>query len=51
VSELAKLEFACALHRRYRMKEIDEDQLMRALDGFSSEFSRLKIPPFFRYKH
>ena len=40
VSELARLEFVCALHRRYRMKEIDEDQLMRALDGFSSEFSR-----------
>jgi predicted nucleic acid-binding protein len=40
VSELARLEFVCALHRRYRMKEIDEDQLTRALDGFSSEFSR-----------
>jgi len=40
VSELARLEFVCALHRRYRMKEIDEDQLLRALDGFSSEFSR-----------
>lgn len=40
VSELAKLEFVCALHRRYRMKEIDEDQLTRALDGFSLEFSR-----------
>lgn len=24
------------------MKEIDEDQLMRALDGFYSEFSRFK---------
>jgi len=40
VSELARLEFVCALHRRYRMKEIDEDQLTRALHGFSSEFSR-----------
>jgi predicted nucleic acid-binding protein len=42
VSELARLEFVCALYRRYRMKEIDEDQLMRALDGFYSEFSRFK---------
>jgi len=40
VSELARLEFIYALHRRYRMKEIDEDQLGRAFDGFSSEFSR-----------
>ena len=27
LSELARLEFVCALHRRYRMKEIEEDQL------------------------
>jgi PIN domain len=42
VSELARIEFVCALHRRYRMKEIDEDQLTRALDGFST-FAALGI--------
>jgi predicted nucleic acid-binding protein len=41
LSELARLEFVCALHRRYRMNEIDEGQLKNALDGFSSEFSHL----------
>jgi predicted nucleic acid-binding protein len=40
LSELARLEFSCAVHRRYRMKEIREDQLEKALDGFSSECSR-----------
>jgi predicted nucleic acid-binding protein len=40
LSELARLEFACAVHRRYRMKEIEEDQLEKALDGFSSECAR-----------
>jgi predicted nucleic acid-binding protein len=40
LSELARLEFVCALHRRYRMKEIDERELLKALAGFASEFSR-----------
>lgn len=40
LSELARLEFVCALHRRYRMKEIKEDHLLRAIEGFTSEFSR-----------
>lgn len=39
LSELARLELVCALHRRYRMKEIDKDQLKKVLDGFFSEFS------------
>ena len=43
LSELAKLEFSCAVHRRYRMKEIEEDQLGKALDGFSSECARFNI--------
>jgi len=40
LSELARLEFSCAVHRRYRMKEIEEDQLEKALNGFSSECAR-----------
>ncbi len=42
VSELARLEFICALHRRLRMNEINEDDLNRVLDGFFKEYSRLK---------
>lgn len=40
VSELARLEFICALHRRFRMKEINEDELNKALHGFSEEYSK-----------
>ncbi|RJR44002.1 MAG: PIN domain-containing protein [Desulfobacteraceae bacterium] len=40
LSELARLEFVCALHRRCRMKEIEEDQLSKVIEGFTSEFSR-----------
>ena len=39
VSELARLEFICALHRRLRMNEINEDDLNKALDGFYKEYS------------
>ena len=42
VSELARLEFTCALHRRLRMNDIREDDLNKALDGFYKEYSRLK---------
>lgn len=41
VSELARLEFICALHRRLRMNEINEDDLNKVLDGFYKEYSRL----------
>ena len=41
ISELARLEFICALHRRVRMDEINEDDLNKALDGFYKEYSRL----------
>lgn len=40
VSELARLEFVCALHRRFRMKEINEEELNKVLDGFSEEYSK-----------
>jgi predicted nucleic acid-binding protein len=41
VSELARLEFICALHRRLRMNEINEDDLNKVLNGFYKEYSRL----------
>ena len=41
VSELARLEFICALHRRVRMNEINEDDLNKVLNGFYKEYSRL----------
>ena len=31
ISELAKLEFISALHRRFRMKELNESQLYETL--------------------
>jgi len=40
ISELAKLEFVCALHRRFRMTQITEDELNTVLQGFSEEYSR-----------
>ncbi|MBW1699561.1 MAG: type II toxin-antitoxin system VapC family toxin [Deltaproteobacteria bacterium] len=42
ISELARLEFICALLRRLRMNEINEDDLNKVLDGFYKEYSRLK---------
>jgi len=41
VSELARLEFVCALHRRLRMNELTEDDLNKVLNGFYKEYSRL----------
>lgn len=32
VSELARLEFVCALHRRLRMNELTEDDLNKVLN-------------------
>lgn len=41
VSELARLEFVCALHRRFRMNELTEGDLNKALSGFYAEYERL----------
>ena len=40
VSELVRLEFVCALHRRFRMKEISDEELNQVFHGFSEEYSR-----------
>ena len=45
ISELAKLEFLSALHRRFRNKEIDENILKEAIGGFEEEINRFNIEP------
>jgi len=42
VSELARLEFICAIYRRFRMKEINEDELNRVIEGFNEEYLNFK---------
>ena len=45
ISELAKLEFLSALHRRFRNNEIDENILKEAIEGFEEELNRFIIEP------
>lgn len=45
MSELAKLEFVSALHRKLRMGEIAEHQLEEVLGIFGSEQKRFRIEP------
>lgn len=41
--DLAKLEFACALHRRFRNNEIDENEMEIALEAFSEQLSYFHV--------
>lgn len=45
MSELAKLEFMSALHRRLRINELTENQLEEALNVFEKEWIRFRIEP------
>lgn len=45
MSELAKLEFVSALHRKLRMDEIAEHQLEEVLSIFGDEQKRFRIEP------
>lgn len=45
VSELVRLEFVSALHRRFRNKEIDEKILNEAIEGFEAEITRFNMEP------
>ena len=45
VSDLAKVEFVSALHRKFRSKEIDINQLNSALKGFDNEWNHFNIQP------
>lgn len=45
ISELVKLEFLSALHRRFRNNEIDENILTDAIEGFEEELNRFNVEP------
>ena len=45
VSELARLEFVSALYRRFRNKDIEEDILREAIEGFDVEIRRFHVEP------
>jgi uncharacterized protein with PIN domain len=45
VSELVRLEFVSALHRRFRNGEIDEKILDEAIEGFEAEITRFNMEP------
>jgi predicted nucleic acid-binding protein len=45
VSDLARIEFVSALHRKFRNKELDMLQLNEALKGFDSEWNHFHVQP------
>jgi len=45
VSDLARIEFISALHRRYRRKEIGDEALEEALQAFDEEYSSFYVEP------
>ncbi len=42
---MAKIEFVSALHRRFRMREIDDTQLSQAIEGFEATLSDFQLVP------
>lgn len=45
VSELTRIEFLSALHRRYRNKELNEHSLADAIRGFNEEYIHFHVEP------
>ena len=45
ILELAKVEFYSSLFRKFRNRELNENSLGIALNGFDSEMSRFKVEP------
>jgi predicted nucleic acid-binding protein len=43
ISELAKIEFHCALYRRCRNGELESQKLEQALDGFNNQIDAFNI--------
>lgn len=43
ISELSRIEFLSALHKKYRTKEINATQLSNAIAGFEEELVRFRI--------
>ena len=46
ISELAKIEFYCALYRRFRNGDIDKGDLHQALDGFEIQIDTFHVERF-----
>ena len=44
-SELGRLEFISAIFRRFRNKELDEEQLNTAVDSFENQIAAFNIEP------
>jgi uncharacterized protein with PIN domain len=45
ISELGRLEFVSAVFRRFRNKELDEEQLNTAVDSFDNQIAGFNIEP------
>ncbi len=45
ISELGRLEFISAVFRRFRNKELDEEQLNTAVDSFEDQIAGFNIEP------
>ncbi|MCJ7683001.1 MAG: type II toxin-antitoxin system VapC family toxin [Desulfobacteraceae bacterium] len=45
ISELGRLEFVSAVFRRFRNKELDEEQLRTAVDSFENQIAGFSVEP------
>ncbi len=45
ILNLANIEFRCALYRRFRNQQINEEQLNRATRGFSAQLAYFHVEP------
>ncbi len=45
ISELARIEFFSAIFRRFRNREVDDEQLREALMGFEEQLATFNVEP------
>jgi uncharacterized protein with PIN domain len=45
VSELSRIEFLSAVFRRFRNKEVDDEQLKEAIGGFEEQLTTFNVEP------
>jgi uncharacterized protein with PIN domain len=45
ISELARIEFLSAIFRRFRNREVDDEQLREALMGFEEQLATFNVEP------
>jgi uncharacterized protein with PIN domain len=45
ISELARIEFLSAIFRRFRNREVDDEQLKEALMGFEEQLATFNVEP------